>query len=255
MFEKQRLVRHRTADSTNSLAVDLGHHGALHGTVVVADQQTGGRGRMGRCFISPPGGLYMSVLLRPELMPEQCRLMTLAAGVACSRVIDSHAGTDSLLKWPNDLYVGHKKLAGILTETAPYSFAQNNIPFIVIGIGLNVNSHPDDFPPSLRDRVTSLYHLCHQRFDLDRLMLAIVHELEGLVLTLKENREILLDSWQRHDYFLDRNIIWQGSDGVVLRGVGAGVQDDGRYRLRTSDGCVHLILAGSVRLQDDRHED
>ena len=251
---KQLVVRHRVVDSTNSLALDLGHQGAPHGTVVVAEHQTGGRGRLVVLRILLDFNLYMSVLLRPELGAEQCSLITLAAGLACCHVIESQTGTPSLVKWPNDLYVGHKKLAGILTETAPYSFSKNNIPFVVIGVGLNVNSLPNDFPPSLRDRVTSLYHLRHQRFDLDMLMFSIVHEVERLVVVLNENREILLESWQQHDYLMDRNIVWQDPEGAVLSGVGAGLQDDGRYRLRTPDGRVHSILSGTVNLQVDHHE-
>ncbi|NIA04985.1 MAG: biotin--[acetyl-CoA-carboxylase] ligase [Proteobacteria bacterium] len=247
MQAKQAVVRYPEADSTNFLALELGRQGAAHGTVVVAGRQTGGRGRAGRCFVSPPGGLYMSVILRPDLALAHLRLVTLAAGVACSMVLEKH-GIAPLLKWPNDLYCGRKKLGGILTETAPYSAAPAGVPFVVVGIGLNVNSLPADFPPPLPDLVTSLSEITHRRHDLDMLRREIVRQLDSLVAGLERNPETLFSLWRQRDFLLGRNISWQDENGLVVHGTGAGLRPDGRYRLRTPDGLIHPILAGVLKV-------
>jgi len=248
MQVKQAVVRYPEAESTNSLALELGRQGAAHGTVVVAGRQTGGRGRVGRCFVSPPGGLYMSVILRPDLAPANLRLVTLAAGVACSTVLEKQTGVAPLLKWPNDLYSGRKKLGGILTETAPWSAAPPGVSFVVVGIGLNVNSLPPDFPPPLRDRVTSLSDITHQRYDLDVLRREIVRQLDSLVAGLEQNAAAVLSLWRRRDFLLGKNISWQEADGPVVHGAGAGLHQDGRYLLRTPDGLIHPILAGVLKV-------
>lgn len=248
MQAKQAIVRYPEAASTNSLALELGHQGAAHGTVVVAGRQTGGRGRVGRCFVSPPGGLYMSVILRPDLAPDYLRLVTLAAGVACCTVLEKQTGIAPLLKWPNDLYFGNRKLGGILTETAPYSAAQTGVPFMVVGIGLNVNSLPGDFPPPLQDLVTSLYDIAHRRYDLDILLRGIVLQLNFLVAGLERNAEALFSLWRQRDFLLGKNISWQEADGPVVHGAGAGLRQDGCYRLRTPDGLIHPILAGVLKV-------
>ncbi|NOX80500.1 MAG: biotin--[acetyl-CoA-carboxylase] ligase [Deltaproteobacteria bacterium] len=251
MQAKPAVVRYPEADSTNSLALELGRQGAPHGTVVVAARQTGGRGRAGRGFVSPPGGLYMSVILRPDLALGYLRLVTLAAGVACSVVLEKH-GISPLLKWPNDLYCGRKKLGGILTETAPWSAAQAGVPFVVVGIGLNVNSLPADFPPPLPDLVTSLSEITHRRHDLDLLRREIVRQLDYLVSGLEHNTEALFSLWRQRDFLLGRNISWQDENGLVVHGTGAGLLPDGSYRLRTPEGLIHPILAGVLKVHPGR---
>ncbi len=247
MQAKPAVVRYPEADSTNSLALELGRQGASHGTVVVAARQTGGRGRAGRCFVSPPGGLYMSVILRPDLALAYLRLVTLAAGVACCTVLEKY-GIAPLLKWPNDLYCGRRKLGGILTETAPYSTAQAGVPFVVVGIGLNVNSLPADFPPPLPNLVTSLSEITHRRHDLDMLRREIVLQLDSLVAGLEQSAETVFSLWRQRDFLLGKNISWQEADGPVVHGTGAGLRQDGCYRLRTPDGFIHPILAGVLKV-------
>lgn len=248
MQTEPAVVRYTEADSTNSLALELGHQGAAHGTVVVAGRQTGGRGRGGKCFVSPPGGLYMSVILRPDLALAYLRLVTLAAGVACSTVLEKQTGIAPLLKWPNDLYCGWKKLGGIMTETAPWSAAQAGVSFVVVGIGLNINSLSADFPPPLPDHVTSLYEITHRRYDLDLLRREIVRQLDSLISGLEQNAAALFSLWRRRDFLLGKNITWQNADGLVVHGAGAGLRQDGRYLLRTPDGLIHPILAGVLKV-------
>ncbi len=145
----QRLILYKElAGSTNDLAHQLAQKGAPGGSLVVADAQSHGRGRMGRAWVSPPGvNLYMSMLLRPALSPQEAQLLTLAVALATAQAIKGHTGLQVALRWPNDLLVGRKKLGGVLLEmrTEP-----DRLLYVVAGIGVNVNARKTDFPPSLR---------------------------------------------------------------------------------------------------------
>lgn len=141
-------------DSTNIRAAHLAEAGAPHGTVVCADSQTEGRGRLGRTWESPPGvNLYVSLLLRPRIDPREAPRLTLVAAVALAETVEEASGLSSGLKWPNDLYLNGKKAAGILAEM---SADQDRLRHVVIGVGLNVNADREDFPKRLRRSATSL---------------------------------------------------------------------------------------------------
>jgi BirA family transcriptional regulator, biotin operon repressor / biotin---[acetyl-CoA-carboxylase] ligase len=140
--------------STNTTALELAEAGAPDGTVIVADSQTRGRGRMGRSWISPPHtNLHVSVILRPETDPARIGLWSLAAALAVARTIERTSGLSARLKWPNDILVGHRKISGLLLESA---IQGSRIKFLVLGIGLNVNLNLDMLPESMRPFVTSL---------------------------------------------------------------------------------------------------
>ena len=148
-----RLVCLAVTDSTNRVAMEMAENGAKHGTVVVADAQTAGRGRMGRRWVSPAGkNLYVSLLLRPSVPTVDAPRLALVAGVALADAVEA-VGVPAALKWPNDLYCGGRKAAGILAEMAS---DPDGVRHVVIGVGLNVNVVEDDFPPDLRGTATSL---------------------------------------------------------------------------------------------------
>lgn len=137
-------------DSTNRVAKELSAGGAPHGTLVAASRQTAGRGRMGRSFFSPEGGIYMSVLLRPRCAPEELPLVTPMAAVAVSETVDRLCGTGTGIKWVNDVVLSGKKLCGILTELCPDGG-------VVVGIGLNYLAPAGGFPPELEPIACALY--------------------------------------------------------------------------------------------------
>ena len=146
-----------TVDSTNTILKQLGRQGAPEGVVLLADNQTGGRGRRGRSFFSPPGcGLYFSILLRPNLLPQKAALLTTAAAVAVSDAIDCVCGVHSSIKWVNDVFVGDKKCCGILTE-ADIDPATGKLDFAVVGIGINVLPPKDSFPDELAGIAAPIY--------------------------------------------------------------------------------------------------
>ena len=142
-----------TLPSTNAHAFKLAQEGAEHGEVVVTEQQTAGRGRRGRVWVSPPGlNLYFSAVLRPELPPQRAAELTLVAAVAVAETL-REAGADARIKWPNDVQVQGRKLAGILTEL---SAEPERVHFVVLGVGVNLNAGPDDFPDDVAATATSL---------------------------------------------------------------------------------------------------
>lgn len=226
----------------------MAQQGSEHGTVVIADQQVHGRGRGAKFFFSPPGGLYMSVILRPELPADRLSFITLAAGLACASAIEEQTGLTVALKWPNDLYLLGRKLGGILAQTGPYSPAVHSIPFVVLGIGINVNTRRETFAPELRNIVTSLYDASPGHYDIDALLAAIHTRLLALLPALAEDVAGVVNDWRRRDCLLGREISWQDVRGRTMTGRGAGIRGDGCYQLRALDGTLHAIMAGEVSL-------
>lgn len=240
------IIRYGRVGSTNAIAMELGQQGGDDATVILADQQTAGCGRRGRSFYSPPGGLYMSVILRPSLAPERFPLITLAAGVACSLALEQLTRLQIRLKWPNDLYLHEHKLGGILSEAATYSPSRRAIPFVVVGIGINVNTHPESFPQHLRDHLISLYDVRRCSHDIEALAKSIAEQLCRTVDAVGKDVAAVLASWRQRDLLLGRHIEWRDPHGRVWRGLGAGLMDDGCYRISTGNNEQHAVLAGDL---------
>ena len=166
-----RVLYHPELDSTNRLARELVARGAAPGTVIRAGPQSAGRGQYERGFASPEGGLYFSLLLRPLLEPRETPMVTLAAGLGCRDALAEFCGLDCLIKWPNDLYCEDKKIAGILSE---YVAPPDKAAAVVVGVGVNVNSREADFPPELRDILTTARERTGAEYDLEALLAACV---------------------------------------------------------------------------------
>jgi BirA family biotin operon repressor/biotin-[acetyl-CoA-carboxylase] ligase len=221
-------VHHRVTDSTNERAKQLAAAGAVHGTLVTAGEQTAGRGRQGRVWVAPPGGaLLMSVVLHVD---ERTPLAPLAAAVAVCHAFPQANG----IKWPNDVWVDGRKVAGILIEGRPQE------GWAVLGIGLNVATEADEFPPELRDIATSLRaagsDLASPRAALDDLLPALDAWLEAPA-------DAVLDAWRERDALHGQRVRWNGGEGVA-----AGVDGDGSLLVET-DGGVQALHAGEVHLQ------
>ncbi|MDD3619391.1 MAG: biotin--[acetyl-CoA-carboxylase] ligase [Desulfobulbaceae bacterium] len=247
-----RIFRYGRVRSTNVIALELAGRNEKDTTVILADQQTAGSGRRGRQFFSPPGGLYMSIILRPTLAPERLPLITLAAGVACARALEEQTGLRIRLKWPNDLYLGERKLGGILTEAAPYSPARGAIPFVVVGIGVNVNTRAESFPEELRNHLVSLYDVLRRRIDIPGLAAGIAEQLMAAAAALDGDVDGVLAAWRRRDFLLDRHIEWLDPQGRRVRGYGAGLMNDGCYRLTTAESAEYAVLSGDLVIRAGR---
>lgn len=169
-----------TVDSTNNYLKTLGASGAPHGTVALAETQTGGRGRLGRSFDSAPGaGIYLSVLLRPACPPQALMTLTAQAAVATRRAIRAVTGAEAGIKWVNDLVLNGRKLCGILTELS-IEAESGLVSYAVVGVGVNCNRPEEDYPPALRETVGSLLSETGTRVDRNALAAAMIRELSAL---------------------------------------------------------------------------
>jgi BirA family biotin operon repressor/biotin-[acetyl-CoA-carboxylase] ligase len=216
-------VHLRRTGSTNERARELAARGAPHGTIVTAGEQTAGRGRQGRTWSAPAGkALLCSLLLR-----DPPRLLPLAAGVAVAEV----AGDGALIKWPNDILIEGRKVAGILVEGRPQQ------RWAVLGIGLNVALRPEDFPPELREQAGTL------GLDDEAIEPTLERLLAALELWLAASESEVLEAVRARDALLERPVRWAGGAGR-----GAGIDGDGRLVVATQDGHVSLE-AGEVHLE------
>ncbi|HSA60549.1 MAG TPA: biotin--[acetyl-CoA-carboxylase] ligase [bacterium] len=240
------LVIHRFEQtaSTNDLAVAGAREGGAEGEVFVSESQTAGRGRLGRRWESPRGkNLYVSILLRPACPPAQAALLTLVAGTAVHDLLaDLLPGADRLkIKWPNDLYWGDKKVAGILTEMESQG---NRLKWVVVGIGVDLNADPEDFSPEVREKVTSVKMATARAVDretaLNRLLEAFGQRYDEFT---REGPSKTISFCEAHSYLNGRHVRWD--DGGERTGVVAGLSPEGHLRVKTEEGIVS-ILAGDV---------
>lgn len=247
----RNIIRLDAADSTNSYALALGQQGEAAGTVVVAETQTGGRGRLNRSWLSPPGmGLYFSLLLRPDLALENLPKITLAAGLAICKAVETEYGAAPQIKWPNDLLLGGRKFGGILTETSALSGkSSKQRPVVVVGAGLNLFPPQGGFPGDLQDRATALsLHVQGQVSAAALLPLCIVN-IEGEVQRLeKGDFPAILAEWSARDAIRDKVLTWVTPKGLKVSGVSLGPDADGVLRIRDEAGTIHSVLSGDLRL-------
>jgi BirA family biotin operon repressor/biotin-[acetyl-CoA-carboxylase] ligase len=228
--------------STNDLAKELGAQGAPEGTLVVAETQTRGRGRLGRQWDSPPGGgLYVSLLLRPALPPTQISQITLTAAVAVARALGRAAGITPGIKWPNDVLLEAKKVGGILTEMETEA---DQIRFLVVGLGLNVNN--PEFPAELQDLATSLARVTGHTFSRRNILRAWLEEFEDLYEQfLAFEFAGILAEWKAYTVTLGRAVtVRQGLREIS--GLALDVAPDGALLLQTGAGEIVRISSGEL---------
>ena len=231
-----------TLDSTNHLAKELAAQGAPEGTVVVAEAQTGGRGRLGREWNSPPGvGLYVSLVLRPMLPPMELPQITLTTAVAVVRAVHRVTGLAPGIKWPNDLLLNGKKLGGILTEMETES---DRIRHVVVGLGLNVNN--PGFPPELAATATSLTLTVGGAFSRVHLLQAWLEEFEELYgRFLNQRFPEILEEWKNSAVTLGKMVtVRQGPREIS--GQAMDVAPDGALLLRTANGEMVRVTSGEI---------
>ncbi|MFC1524169.1 biotin--[acetyl-CoA-carboxylase] ligase [Thermodesulfobacteriota bacterium] len=246
----ERIVRfYQEVGSTNTEALALGRNGLPEGSLVLAGTQTGGRGRLGRKWLSPGGcGLYFSMILRPELDPGDLPKITLTAGVAVCQAIEEETGIKPLLKWPNDLMRDGCKFGGILTETDAVSGSGR--PLVVLGIGLNISTPGDVFPEELRARVTSLVSPKEDTLDRVKLLTGIVRHVEESIRQLEKGEfPMILREFAARDAIRGRELSWLSANGEVVCGISQGLDQDGLLHIRDLQGRIHEVLSGDVQLK------
>ena len=232
-------------ESTNTSAKELALRGAVQGTTLIADHQTGGRGRRGRSFHSPAGsGIYMSVILRPNLPPSELMHLTCAAAVALCDAVEKSCGFRPGIKWTNDLVYGQRKLAGILTELG--FNAQGNVDWVIVGIGINCTQEESQFPEEIRDMAGSLASVSGRSIDRAKVAAAMMDALFCMDLTRKEE---ILDQYRKDCITLGREISVVRADGNVHHGTALDIDIQGALIVQLADGTTEVVNSGEVSIR------
>ncbi len=235
-------------DSTNREARDRAREGAREGTVVLADFQSRGRGRLGRVWESPSGAnVYLSVILRPPIPPPAAPQITLLAGVSAARALSRVSGLECRIKWPNDIFLRGKKMAGILAEMEGEG---STVGFIILGLGVNVNWRKEDFPLDLKDTATSLQAERGEEISRAAAAAGFFRELEEEYSSfLREGFSARLrDEWNRLSWVNGKQVTLQSSGGTIS-GRALGLDTDGALLVLDGEGNTRRFVAGDVSLR------
>ena len=233
-------------DSTNTRAKRLGDEGAVHGTLVAADRQTGGKGRRGRRWESPAGSsIYMSILLRPDIPPDQAPMLTLVMAQSTAEAIRIRTGEEALIKWPNDIVINGKKVCGILTEM---STEIQWINHVVIGVGINVNT--EYFPEELTETATSIYLESGGKQQRSGLIAEVLKPFERYYAMFLEtgNLSAMQEEYNRLLVNRDREVKVL-EPGNEYNGYAIGINETGELLIRTEDGQIREVYAGEVSVR------
>jgi BirA family transcriptional regulator, biotin operon repressor / biotin---[acetyl-CoA-carboxylase] ligase len=230
-------------DSTNRVAMELGYAGEPEGTLVLAEEQTAGRGRAGRSWHSERGtGLYFTLLLRPRLAPAQAPLLTMLAGLSAHAAIQGLTGLTPELKWPNDLLLNGKKVGGILTEMHA---EPSVVRFVVVGIGINVNQ--EKFPPELASIATSLRkELGKMNYHLELLVRLLTQFETDYNCFLRQGPSFVVERFQRVSNFVKGRRVRVESGAESYVGTTAGLSPEGLLLVAKENGPVLTVIAGDV---------
>jgi BirA family biotin operon repressor/biotin-[acetyl-CoA-carboxylase] ligase len=234
-------------DSTNLRAKELGRQSAPEGALVVADQQTGGRGRLGRTWHSPSGsGLYFSLVLRPAKYGFHLPLITLATGLGVARGLERVCGLRPGVKWPNDLLLGSLKCCGILAET---EFPGSGDMFTVLGIGINVNQTPEEFPPPLSLQATSIMMATGKPWNRVVVLSAVLAEVESNYLKLAAGGEQeIVDEYKIFCVTLGKSVEVRGGPRN-FQGMAVGIEATGQLLVREHiSNILYSVDAGEVTI-------
>ena len=239
-----RCILHRASvSSTMDLAREEAEGGASHGMIVVADEQTHGQGRRGRLWTSPPGNVYVTIIVRPE--PWDARALAMVAPLAACEAIDALAGVRSSIKWPNDVMIGGRKVGGVLIDV---HLGRGGVDYALVGVGLNVTLDPSRYE-ELRDIATSLAaesgtEACPDR---ETVLAALLNRFESLYLAARSENGGVYSAWRSRLETLGRQVRVQFGDDIE-EGIAEDVDAEGNLILRRADGSVIALCAGDVTL-------
>lgn len=240
-----------TITSTNDVLKQLALQGAPEGTTLVADCQTGGRGRMGRTFLSPSGvGIYLSVLLRPPCKPTELMHLTCASASAACSAIEQTSGFRPGVKWTNDIVYNKRKLAGILTELGLNQ--DGTTAYAIIGIGFNCNQQLRDFPPAIQDVAGSLKMVTGKETDRALLAAKMIEALYQMNRELLSDRAGILARYRQDCITLGQEISLVRGD-EIRHGKALDVDDNGALVVRYEDGTIEAVNSGEVSVRGMYH--
>jgi BirA family biotin operon repressor/biotin-[acetyl-CoA-carboxylase] ligase len=232
----------KTVNSTNLFAKKQANKNFIHETVVVSDTQTEGRGRLGREFFSPKGtGVYMSIVIDPKEIKTPSSLLTIAAAVAMCRTLDNVCTNTPAIKWVNDIFVGGKKVCGILAENVT-DFKSSHKAYIVLGIGLNISTPEELFPGELRKVAGSIFP---ENISRNEIIAQILNNL--LYIYNEENQENLIDEYKLYSLVLNKTISFT-RNGEANIGTVLDINQEGNLIVKLNNGEIHVLTSGEVSL-------
>ena len=238
-----RIVHYFRTDSTNSVALQLDLQNGPHGTVVIAEEQTAGRGRLGRNWYSEKSsGIYASIVLRPPLSPATAPILTLLAGVAVHHAVGSATGLEADIRWPNDVLVNGKKVCGILTEMKA---EVDRLHMVVLGIGINVNH--SSMPEELREIATSLALESGRHYSRLHVLAELLRSVEHYYhMLLREGHAAIVREWSAASSYAEGKRVRVKAGGNDYSGVTSGLDASGALKIRRDDGLQELLVAGEI---------
>lgn len=234
-------------DSTNTKAKFLAEEGAVHGTLVAAEKQNAGKGRRGRAWTSPKGsGIWMTLILRPDILPQSASMVTLVAALAIAKTIKKRYALDAKIKWPNDIVVNGKKVCGILTEM---SSDMETVNHIVIGMGINANTKT--FPEEIQDKATSIaLEKGNETINRSSLIADIMKEMEKLLDTFFETESLnfMKEEYESYLVNIDKKVrILEPK--AEYTGIALGIKENGDLVVQLEDGTVKEVMSGEVSVR------
>ncbi|NLC68938.1 MAG: biotin--[acetyl-CoA-carboxylase] ligase [Clostridiaceae bacterium] len=252
LSEKNRncpIIFYKVIDSTNTAAKKLALDGARHGTIVIAEEQAAGRGRMGKSFFSPPGtGIYISFILKPKVDIDNAQLITIYAAVTVCTVIERFTRLSPKIKWVNDIFLNGKKICGILTEAAG-NFESGGIESIIVGIGINFSTRQEDFPPEIRHIAGSLPSPGISR---NQFAAALIDKM------LKHGdcrfQPNLTQLYKERSLMIGRVISYQKNTATVS-GTVLDINEKGNLVVRTREGEIDILRSGEVQIRNISEHD
>ena len=245
---RDSVISFDTIDSTNTQGKLLAAQGAPHGTILLANQQTVGRGRLGRCFLSPAGtGIYMSVILRPNCPPDRLMHLTCAVAVAMCNALEQAAGFRPRIKWTNDLVYEKRKLGGILTELGLDTAGLVN--YAVVGIGLNCTQDISDFPPDIQSIAGSLSMFAEHVVSRDAVAAAMIRALYEMDLQLITGKEQIMSQYRSDCMTIGQEISLLKADGSVRHGKAVDIDESGALVVEFESGQTETVSSGEVSVR------
>lgn len=242
-FMGQDIIQYDEVDSTNQLAKEQAENNAKEGTVVIAEKQVAGKGRVGRKFSSPKGGIWLSCILRPDLKPVLATRATYLSSLAIAKTIAELTNLEPKIKWPNDVLLNGAKVSGILTEMGA---ELDQVNYLIVGLGINANIAKNNLPVTVQDRATTLYHELGQKIDRIKFVQHLLKFIEESYRQINDFNA-LLEEWKKYAYTLGKDVIVTSSRNKIS-GTAIDIAEDGALILEV-DGQEKKVYSGDVSLR------
>ena len=243
----KNLYIYNEVGSTNTIAKFLSQNGTGNGSVIIAEKQTAGRGRSGKSWESPLGGVWLSIILAPNVDYSKIPLITLATGVSVSKTLEEIGIENPEIKWPNDIMISGKKVCGILTEAVTNS---NKIDNVIIGVGIDANLSVEDFPEELQNITTTLEKELGRKINENLLIKTLLEETEKVIEVFDhEGYEEILREWRNRSYTIGKNVEVKKPFSKSYDAYATGISKDGSLIVEKADGTLEKVISGECTIK------